>query len=151
MNLKEIQRLISDFNQSPCRELEIKTKDFQLHLSKNELSTKLLKQLQLSASPAGSAMADKLPAKKTPAADKPARAFVKAPLVGSVYLQPAPTKPAYVKVGQLVHPGDVVCVIEAMKVMTEIKSDREGKIKQVLVKNEELVEYGQPLFEIEEL
>ncbi|WP_281164268.1 acetyl-CoA carboxylase biotin carboxyl carrier protein [Liquorilactobacillus sicerae] len=151
MNLKEIQRLISDFNQSPCRELEIKTKDFQLHLSKNELSTKLLKQLLRPTPPANPSTADKLVTAKTPAVKKTAKAFIKAPQVGSVYLQPAPTKPAYVKAGDLVHQGDVVCVIEAMKVMTEIKSEREGKIKQVLVKNEELVEYGQPLFEIEEL
>lgn len=66
------------------------------------------------------------------------------------FLQPAPGKEPYVKVGSRVAVGDVVCVIEAMKVMTEIKSERSAVISRVLVKNEELIEYGQPLFELED-
>ena len=71
-------------------------------------------------------------------------------MVGSIYLQPAPDKEAYVSVGTKVHKGDVVCIIEAMKMMTEIKSEVDGIITKVLVTNEELVEFDQPLFEVQE-
>ena len=71
-------------------------------------------------------------------------------LVGTVYLQAKPEQPAYVKVGSQVHKGDVVCIIEAMKMMTEVKSDQDGIISAVKVKNGELVEVDQPLFEVTE-
>ena len=75
---------------------------------------------------------------------------IKAPLVGTVYLQAKPEQPPYVKVGSQVHKGDVVCIIEAMKMMTEVKSDQDGIISAVKVKNGELVEVDQPLFEVTE-
>lgn len=148
LDLKAIQELIDDFNASPTRELEIKTADFQLRLSKNELSAKLLEQLTQSR-PTKTAKPAEIQTNKS-AAETQKQSVIKAPLVGSIYLQPAPDKEPYVQVGSRVKKGDVVCVIEAMKVMTEIKSNCSGQIKKVLVKNEELVEYGQPLFEIEE-
>ena len=156
LDLKDIEKLIADFNESPSRELEIKMADFQLHLSKNELSGKLLQQLQQPIQTT----------KQVSTTDNPSNAsaenqnvnseqtakkdVIKAPMVGSVFLQPAPGKEPYVKVGSRVAVGDVVCVIEAMKVMTEIKSERSAVISRVLVKNEELIEYGQPLFELED-
>ena len=70
--------------------------------------------------------------------------------MGTVYLQPKPDQPAYVEVGSKVNKGDVVCVIEAMKMMTEIKSDYSGIVTAIHVDNEELVEVEQPLFTIAE-
>lgn len=148
LDLKAIQELIDDFNASPTRELEIKTADFQLRLSKNELSAKLLEQIT-QPRPTKTTKAAETQVNK-PATETQKQSVIKAPLVGIIYLQPAPGKEPYVQVGSRVKKGDVVCVIEAMKVMTEIKSHCSGLIKKVLVKNEELVEYGQPLFEIEE-
>jgi acetyl-CoA carboxylase biotin carboxyl carrier protein len=75
---------------------------------------------------------------------------VKAPLVGTVYLQPKPGAPAFVKVGDRVEEGDVVCVIEAMKMMTEIKSDHAGIVSAINVKDGELVEVEQPLITLKE-
>lgn len=75
---------------------------------------------------------------------------MKAPLVGTVYLQPKPGAPAFVKVGDLVEEGDVVCVIEAMKMMTEIKYDHAGIVKRINVKDGELVEVEQPLITLKE-
>lgn len=69
-------------------------------------------------------------------------------MVGSVYLQPKPDQDPYVTVGSRVHKGDVVCIIEAMKMMTEIKSDQDGIVTEVLVENEDLVEFDQPLFKV---
>jgi acetyl-CoA carboxylase biotin carboxyl carrier protein len=148
LDLKAIQELIDDFNASPTRELEIKTADFQLRLSKNELSAKLLERL---TQPRSNETAKSVEIQKNKPLNKVQKySVIKAPLVGSIYLQPAPGKGSYVQVGGQIKKGDVVCVIEAMKVMTEIKSSYSGLIKKILVKNEELVEYGQPLFEIEE-
>lgn len=75
--------------------------------------------------------------------------IVKSPMVGTFYLKPSPTSEAYVEVGKNVKKGDALCIIEAMKLMNEIESEFEGKVKEILVKDGEAVEYGKPLFIIE--
>jgi acetyl-CoA carboxylase biotin carboxyl carrier protein len=74
---------------------------------------------------------------------------IKAPMVGTFYRSPAPEAPPYVEVGQILEPGQVVCIIEAMKLMNEIKSEIKGKIVQILVDNTEPVEFGQSMFIVE--
>lgn len=74
---------------------------------------------------------------------------IKAPLVGMLYLKPSPNDPNFVNVGDHVKKGDVICIIEAMKVMNEIKANQDGIIKDILKDNESLVEYDEPLFVIE--
>ena len=74
--------------------------------------------------------------------------FVNSPIVGTFYSSSSPTKPAYVKVGDKVKVGDTLCIIEAMKVMNEITSQFDGEIAEILVSNEDMVEYNQPLFRI---
>jgi acetyl-CoA carboxylase biotin carboxyl carrier protein len=69
-----------------------------------------------------------------------------APMVGTFYAQPAPDKPPYITVGDKVKKGQTICIIEAMKLMNEIESEYDGEVAEVLVKNEEMVEFGQPLF-----
>ena len=73
---------------------------------------------------------------------------IDSPMVGIMYLTPKPSSPPFVKKGQKVKKGDTICLIEAMKTFNEIKSDKDGLIKDILVKNGEAVEFGQPLFEI---
>ncbi len=75
---------------------------------------------------------------------------VVSPIVGIVYLQPAPDKPAFKKEGDQVAKGEVICIIEAMKLMNEITSEADGVITEILVENESVVEYGQPLFRIQQ-
>ena len=75
--------------------------------------------------------------------------FVTSPFVGTFYRAPAPEAPPFVDLGQAVRKGQVVCIVEAMKLMNEIESEFDGKILEILVKNAEHVEYGQPLFRIE--
>jgi acetyl-CoA carboxylase biotin carboxyl carrier protein len=84
-------------------------------------------------------------------AAKPAEpgALLTSPFVGTFYRAPAPEAPPFVDVGQTVRKGQVVCIVEAMKLMNEIESEFDGKILEILVKNAEHVEYGQPLFRIE--
>ncbi len=74
---------------------------------------------------------------------------IKSPLVGTFYRSPSPGAPPFVEVGDVVSPGQVLCIIEALKVMNEIESDIKGKVEKILVENGETVEYGQPLFLID--
>lgn len=76
---------------------------------------------------------------------------IEAPLMGTYYSSPSPESDNFVKVGDIVHEGDTLCILEAMKLMNEITSDIDGEIVEVLSKNEELVEYNQPLFKIKPL
>lgn len=76
---------------------------------------------------------------------------IKAPMVGTFYRAPSPESSPYVEVGQVLEPGQVICIIEAMKLMNEIKSEVKGKILEILVDNAEPVEFGQPMFLIEPL
>lgn len=104
--------------------------------------------------PAMQAMPATPPAASAPAAAPAAPAveagleFVVSPMVGTCYLAPSPDAAPFVKVGDPVSSGQVACLIEAMKVFNEIKSDKAGKVVQVLVKNGEAVEFGQRLFAV---
>ncbi|WOY89898.1 acetyl-CoA carboxylase biotin carboxyl carrier protein [Ligilactobacillus murinus] len=144
MDFNDIEKLMDDFKKSEMRELEITTDGFHIHLSKNE--TPFLPVREKAEQPAITAVEENVPpvTKDTRAEGE----FIKSPMVGSVYLQPKPDQDPYVTVGSRVHKGDVVCIIEAMKMMTEIKSDQDGIVTEVLVENEDLVEFDQPLFKV---
>lgn len=75
--------------------------------------------------------------------------IIKSPMVGTFYLKPSPTAEPYIEIGKEVKKGDVLCIIEAMKLMNEIESEYTGKVTEILVKDGETVEYGTPLFRIE--
>lgn len=144
MDFNDIEKLMDDFKKSEMRELEITTDGFHIHLSKNE--TPFLPVREKVEQPAITAVEENVPpvTKDTKAEGE----FIKSPMVGSVYLQPKPDQDPYVTVGSRVHKGDVVCIIEAMKMMTEIKSDQDGIVTEVLVENEDLVEFDQPMFKV---
>ena len=141
MDTKMIEVLIKQLEQSSLHELELTLGNDSLHLVK--------------ASPAA-APAPVTPAPENTAApvpDKPQAdegTAVKAPLVGIVYLAPKPGADPYFQVGDHVKKGDVVCIIESMKMMNEIKSTVSGTVKAVKVDNESLVEYDQPLLIVQE-
>ena len=86
---------------------------------------------------------------KTPEISKPSGNIVKSPMVGTFYLKPSPTSEPYVEIGKTVKKGDTLCIIEAMKLMNEIESEYQGKIKEILVEDGKPVEYGTELFIIE--
>ncbi len=96
------------------------------------------------ASPAENNVSEKAAAKENVHSDR----IVMSPLVGTFYSSPAPDADDYVKVGDHVKKGQVIGIVEAMKLMNEIESDYDGVVEAILVKNEETVEYGQPLFRI---
>ena len=78
-------------------------------------------------------------------------AVVASPMVGTLYLKPSPEKNEFVKVGDTVKKGQTLCIVEAMKLMNEIESEYDGKIVEICASNEEMVDYGKPLFKIEEV
>ena len=80
--------------------------------------------------------------------DKEEGNIVKSPMVGTFYMKPAPNAKPYVEVGQKVKKGDVLCIIEAMKLMNEIESEFDGEIAEILLKDGDMVEFGKPLFKI---
>jgi acetyl-CoA carboxylase biotin carboxyl carrier protein len=98
------------------------------------------------ASPAAEVASSPAPA--APAPEKKGN-VVASPFVGTFYRTPAPDQPAFVEVGSVVKKGQVLCIIEAMKLMNEIEADEPGKITEILVENGQPVEFGQPLFRFE--
>ena len=145
MELTAVQKLMEQFEDATARELELTDGDFHLRLSKNRAAKASPASVEATPSPAPAAPA---PTSAAPQAAEVAQT-IKAPLVGTVYLQPKPGAKPYLQVGQQVNAGDVVCVIEAMKMMTEVKSQVAGTVKAVLVEDEQLVEVDQPLFTVE--
>ena len=156
MNITEIKDLMSQFDQSSLREFSYSNAGETLHFSKNQ-------QAIAAPSPKVEApLAPVAPASPTvPAAEtsEPAPAevsvspvaegaVVESPLVGVAYLSISPDKPAFVAVGDTVKKGQTLMIIEAMKVMNEVPADRDGVVTEILVANQDVVEYGQGLVRI---
>lgn len=156
MQVRDVKRLIDAMAASDLSELEFEQRDgdgpvvFKIKLRRGSAGAEPL-AVRSSPSPATQPAPEGAPA---PAAEAvPAAAAVVdhhvdviAPIVGTFYASPSPDAGPYVKVGDRVQPGTILCIIEAMKLMNEIKAEVSGKIKQILVDNGKPVEYDQPLF-----
>ena len=153
MNLKEIKEIIALMNENALREIEIEREGLKLKLKKTAL------EAQVAAAP--QYRIESIPSPKTPspasaepgAEDLPKKNTkdIKSPMVGTFYRSPSPEAAAFVEIGQTVEVGQVVCIVEAMKLMNEIKSEVRGKIVEASVENAEPVEFGQTLFVVEPL
>lgn len=156
MNITEIKDLMSQFDQSSLREFSYSNAGETLHFSKNQQaiaapSPKLEAPLApvAPASPAVPATETSEPAPAEVSVSPVAEgAVVESPLVGVAYLSPSPDKPAFVAVGDTVKKGQTLMIIEAMKVMNEVPADRDGVVTEILVANQDVVEYGQGLVRI---
>ncbi|MFH0877506.1 MAG: acetyl-CoA carboxylase biotin carboxyl carrier protein [Candidatus Omnitrophota bacterium] len=157
MNIKEIKEMINLMNENNLTELEIEKDGNRIRLKKGPSGEIALEQLKdnstysaptvvYPATPRAAAPGKENPAEKSGVSKT---AEVKAPMVGTFYRAPSPETPAFVEIGQTIEIGQVICIIEAMKLMNEIKSEIRGKIVDILVDNAEPVEFGQPLFLIE--
>ncbi|MDT3393083.1 acetyl-CoA carboxylase biotin carboxyl carrier protein [Latilactobacillus curvatus] len=144
MKYDQVKEMVALFNQSSNQEMQLETDDIKLYLNKQGSSHPGATHAPKTAE------TDSIESIENTPVEESEGAAIEAPLVGSIYLQPAPNDPQFVTVGQTVAVGDVVCVIEAMKMMTEVKSPVAGTITAILVQNEELVEYHQPLFKVKE-
>ncbi len=149
MNLKELKELITLMNEHQLVELELEREGMKVRLRKTGaggqgegIVTERIVSVP-SASAATAAGAE--------AAPKPSGLEIKSPMVGTFYRAPAPEAPPFMEVGQEIEPGQVLCIIEAMKLMNEIKAEVKGRISKILVENGQPVEYGQVLFLVEPL
>lgn len=156
MNITEIKDLMSQFDQSSLREFSYSNAGETLHFSKNQQaiaapSPKVEAPLApvAPASPVVPAAETSEPAPAEASVSPVAEgAVVESPLVGVAYLSPSPDKPAFVAVGDTVKKGQTLMIIEAMKVMNEVPADRDGVVTEILVANQDVVEYGQGLVRI---
>ncbi|MDD5730430.1 MAG: acetyl-CoA carboxylase biotin carboxyl carrier protein [Candidatus Omnitrophica bacterium] len=150
MNIKEIKEMINLMNENSLVELEIEKDGMRIRLKKTTSETSgysgpvVIEREKVQA-------AQTTQAPQTPEKAPVNTVEIKAPMVGTFYRAPAPEAPPYVEVGQTIEPGQVICIIEAMKLMNEIKSEIRGKIAEILVENAEPVEFGQTMFIIEPL
>jgi len=155
MNLKELKELIEILKGTDISEVEIERAGVKVRLRKGGDVTFHTAMPRMEYPPAA-IVAPAVPAAAPAAAEKQAEPAktnqikVTSPIVGTFYRASSPDKPAYVEVGDTVKKGQVLCIIEAMKLMNEIESETAGKVVQVLVENGQPVEFGQPLFVIEQ-
>jgi acetyl-CoA carboxylase biotin carboxyl carrier protein len=150
MDIRKIKKLIELLEESGLAEIEITEGEESVRIARVMHSAPVV--TQYAAAPAAAPAAPAPAAQATaPAAPPAARdeKLVTAPMVGTFYASPAPGAKSFVEVGEEVRIGQVLCIIEAMKMMNQIESERAGKVVAVLAKNGEPVEFGQPLFAIE--
>ena len=152
MNIKEIKEMIQLMNENGLTELDLEKDGLKIRLKKS--STGVIEPVVLHETRPAAATAQMIreaaEAKDAlAAAAQLPKANIKSPMVGTFYAAPAPDAPPFVHAGQEIQVGQVVCVIEAMKLMNEIKSEVRGKVFKILVNNGDPVEFGQPLFLLE--
>ena len=146
MDMDRIKSVIDLMREHELCEFSIEEKDLKLSLKRG--SPAMMMAPQLMAPPAAAAPAASAPAAAAPAADA-GLTPITSPLVGTFYRAGSPDAEPFVTVGSRVSKDTVVCIIEAMKVMNEIKAEASGTIKKILVENATVVQFGQPMFLIE--
>ena len=156
MDLKDIQNLIKFVAKSGASEVRLETDDVKITIKTGDShkgETTIVQQIPVGAPISQTPIAQAPAETGTKAEEAPAKASedskyitIKSPIIGTFYRKPAPDKPVFVEVGQSINQGDVLCVIEAMKLFNEIESEVSGKIVKVLVDDASPVEFDQPLF-----
>ena len=144
MNVKEIKEMIQLMNENGLTELDLEKDGLKIRLKKGMGG---IEQVVYEQRP----MHSNTPASASPAVPvKPVQKnSIKSPMVGTFYAAAAPDSPPFIQVGSTIEVGQVVCIIEAMKLMNEIKSEVRGKVLEISVHNGDPVEFGQPLFVLE--
>ena len=156
MDLKEIQNLIKFVSNSGVAEVKLETGDVKITIRTTlegnspditYVQQAPMQQVQQAAPVAAVAAAPVVAAPAdTTAEDNSKYITIKSPMIGTLYRKPSPDKPMFVEVGSTINKGDVVCVVEAMKLFNEIESEISGKIVKILVDDSSPVEFDQPLF-----
>jgi acetyl-CoA carboxylase biotin carboxyl carrier protein len=158
MEYKQIQELIKAINKSNISELSVKQGDFEITIKQAQtvsetqfvaVQAPMPVAMPAAPQPAAIAAAPAASAAAAPAASSETGTVVKSPMIGTFYRSSSPDKPPFVNVGDEVKAGQVLCIIEAMKLYNEIESEYSGRIVKVMADNASPVEYDQPLFIIE--
>ncbi len=154
MDLKDIQNLIRFVAKSGASEVKLETDDVKITIKTGSEETTIVQQMPMAGMPqmqmqhaVAPVAAPVVNAEAAPAEDENSKYItVKSPIIGTFYRKPSPDKPLFVEVGQTIAEGDVLCIIEAMKLFNEIESEVSGKIVKILVDDSSPVEFDQPLF-----
>ena len=150
MDIRSIRKLIEIVEQSDIAEIEIKEGEHNIRISRSKEQVIVTAPATAAAQPVAAAPAPAATAAQpAPVAAEPNGHKVASPMVGTFYSSPSPEAGPFVKVGDQVSEGDTLCIIEAMKIMNPIESEKSGTIKQIVGVNGEPVEFGQTLFVIE--
>ena len=149
MDLRKLKTLIDLVSESNVSELEITEADGKVRIVKAGAAPVAMAMPLIQAQPLPAAAAPVAAAAVTEAAPVETGHVVKSPMVGTFYRASSPGAKAFAEVGDQVKEGQAICIIEAMKIMNEIETDKAGTITKILVDNGQPVEYGQPLFVIE--
>ena len=151
MELSDIFALLERFESSSIQRMELRMEDFRLELDKNAAVTVApVAAAPVAAAPVAAPSAAPAPA-AAPKAEAPAGPTINAPLVGTFYSAPSPDAAPFVSVGAAAMKGQTVCILEAMKMMSEVPSPADGVVEEILVRDGELVGYDQPLFRLREV
>ncbi len=155
MDLKEIQALIKFVAKSGAQEVSLETEDFKINIktgpdaSDQPTYVQAVAPQQMPAAAPAVTPVEAAPAAPTVPAEVDDSAnyiTIKSPMIGTFYRTPSPDQDAFVKIGDSIKPGDVLCIVEAMKLFNEIESEVSGKIVKILVDDKTPIEYDQPLF-----
>ncbi|MEB3224036.1 MAG: acetyl-CoA carboxylase biotin carboxyl carrier protein [Candidatus Sericytochromatia bacterium] len=151
LGLPDIKALLAAFDASGATSFKLKRGDFKLELSKGAVappSPVAVPVVQAAPAAAGAVAPAAAPAAAPVVAAAPAMS-VKSPMVGTFYRSPSPEASPFISVGDVVKPGQTVCIVEAMKLMNEIEVEQAGRVVRILVENGQAVEFGQVLIELE--
>jgi acetyl-CoA carboxylase biotin carboxyl carrier protein len=151
MDIRKVKKLIELLEESDVAEIEIHEGEESVRISRHGSVPVAAAPVAMPQAPA--AAPQPAAAAPAPAAEEASEEIqghaVKSPMVGTFYRSPSPGSKPFIEVGQQVSAGDTLCIIEAMKILNQIESDKSGTVKQILVENGEPVEYNEPLFVIE--
>jgi len=149
MDLRKLKTLIDLVSESNVSELEITEAEGKVRIVKAPAAGLAAPVVAYAPAPVAAVAQAPAAAVVEPVAAVPAGHVVKSPMVGTFYRSASPGAKPFVEVGSVVKMGETLCIVEAMKILNEIESDKAGTVTQILIDNGEAVEYGQPLFVIE--
>ncbi len=151
MDIRKIKKLIELVEESGIAELEISEGEESVRISRNGVAPAPIQYAPAPVAAPAPAVAPSAPAAAAPVAEAsaPAGHQVLSPMVGTFYRSPSPEAKAFIEVGQQVNVGDTLCIVEAMKMMNQIESDKSGVVKAILLEDGQPVEFDQPLVVIE--
>ncbi len=149
MNLKEIKEMIELMKENDITEFELERDGMKVALKRGSRASGREVLVEATTATGSHGVPAQIAEAALPVVQAENIHFIKSPMVGTFYRSPSPEAEAFANKGQAIGHEDTVCIVEAMKVMNEIKSEVKGKILEVLVENGEPVEFGQPLFKVE--
>lgn len=151
MDIRKVKKLIDLLEQSNLAEIEIKEGEESVRISRSSSAFAPAPFVQATTPTVATPIPSSVESESVQTSTAPVSSTITSPMVGTFYGRASPTSPPFIQVGQQIKQGDVICIIEAMKIMNQIEADKSGTILDILVKDSDSVEFGQDLVVIAEL